>query len=204
MHTTLGLSLTDRMSLSRGRTLDLTLALLGSLLIAASAQLALYLPISPVPVTGQTFAVLLVGFALGWRRGLLSLALYLGEGLLGLPVFAGGGSGIPWLLGPTGGYLLGFLFAAGLVGALAERGFDRRWSSTLLAFALGQAVIYLFGALWLSTFVGLQDAYSTGVAPFLVGDLLKAVLAAVFLPFAWRLLGEGRRSGSAETDHKLN
>lgn len=122
---------------------DLALALAGSWLVALLSQLLI--PIQPVPITGQTFGVLLVGAALGWRKGALALLLYVLQGVAGLPFFAGGASGIARLLGPTGGYLIGFVFAAALTGWLSERGWDRRFLSTLLAMALGNAVIYLLG-----------------------------------------------------------
>lgn len=167
---------------------DLALILLGSLVVAASAQISFHLDL--VPITGQTFGVLLVGMALGSRRGALALALYLAEGAAGLPVFAEGKLGIAALLGPTGGYLLGFVAAAWLVGLLAERGFDRNLFSTLAAMAAGNIVIYAFGLAWLQTFTGgPEGALAAGLYPFLIGDAIKAVLAALLLPGAWKLLG---------------
>ncbi len=174
---------------------DISLIVLGSLFVAAMAQLSI--PLQPVPITGQTLAVLLVGMVLGSRRGGLALAAYLGEGLAGLPVFAEAKSGIATLLGPTGGYLVGFIAAAWLVGLLAERGFDRSLFKTFLAMVVGNLVIYGFGLAWLSTFsfvsgfVGEAGLLSLGMFPFLVGDALKAVLTALLLPGAWELLGNG-------------
>ncbi len=185
---TIALKITHRAFPSHGLLVDAVLVILGSFLIGLSAQAVVRLPFTPVPITGQTFAVLLVGFALGWQRGALSLALYLLEGAMGLPVFSSGGFGVTWLLGPTGGYLLGFVPAAGLVGYLAEHGVDRHWYTTLLAFALGQFVIYLVGASWLSVFVGVGSAIQAGVLPFLIGDVIKAVLAALALPLAWKFV----------------
>lgn len=167
---------------------DVGLVLGGSLLIALSAQVSIHLPFSPVPVTGQTFAVLLVGALLGWQRGALAVLAYLVEGLSGLPVFAGGLAGPAVLLGPTGGYLLGFVAAAGLTGWLAERGWDRRSGSMLLAMLLGSTVIYLFGVPRLAAFVGWDAALAAGLWPFLIGDVFKAVLAMLLLPLGWRLL----------------
>ena len=175
---------------------DAALVLAGSLLIALSAQVAILLPFSPVPVTGQTLAVLLVGALLGSRRGSLAVLTYVVQGLAGLPVFAGGAFGLARLLGPTGGYLVGFVAAAFLVGLLAERGWDRRVSTTAAAMTLGNLVIYATGALWLAAFVGgLDQALAMGVAPFILGDLLKIGAAALLLPAGWKMLGwSGHRS----------
>lgn len=169
---------------------DAALVLAGSLLIALSAQVAILLPFSPVPVTGQTLAVLLVGALLGSRRGSLAVMTYIAQGLVGLPVFAGGAFGLARLFGPTGGYLIGFVAAAYLVGLLAERGWDRRVLTTAAAMALGNVVIYAIGALWLAPFVGgLDKALAAGVLPFIPGDLLKIGAAALLLPAGWKLLG---------------
>ncbi|MCS7323908.1 MAG: biotin transporter BioY [Anaerolineae bacterium] len=157
-----------------------------SWLVALLAQISI--PLQPVPITGQTFGVLLAGAALGARRGALALLAYLAQGLIGLPFFAGGTSGMARLLGPTGGYLVGFVAAAALVGWLSERGWDRRFISTFAAMALGNLVIYALGAPWLAQFVGWERALSAGVLPFLPGDAIKALLAALALPSAWALI----------------
>lgn len=167
---------------------DATLVVAGSLLVALLAQFAVPLPFSPVPVTGQTLAVLMVGMLLGSRRGGLALLTYLAEGAMGLPVLAGGAAGLARLTGPTGGYLVGFVAAAFLVGWLAERGWDRRPETTLLAMLLGNAVIYAFGLPWLAHFVGTERVLSLGLLPFLAGDLGKALLAMALLPWGWQLL----------------
>lgn len=161
----------------------------GTLFIALSARLAIPLPFSPVPVTGQTLAVLLMGALLGSRRGSLCLLAYLAEGALGLPVFAGGTAGPARLIGPTGGYLVGFLAAAFLVGMLAEKGWDRRVGTTFLAMLLGNVVIYAFGLPWLTRFVGSEKALALGLLPFIPGDLAKLFLATMLLPSGWKLLG---------------
>lgn len=159
---------------------------LASLVIAGAAQVAIPLPFTPVPLTGQTFGVLLTGMALGSRRGALAVALYLLEGALGLPVFAGGAAGLVKLLGPTGGYLAAFPLAAFVAGLLAERGWDRKPGTTVVGMLLASAVIFLLGALWLARFVGgLGPAVVQGVLPFLPGDLVKASLAAGLLPATW-------------------
>jgi biotin transport system substrate-specific component len=135
-------------------------------------------------------AVLLVGALLGSRRGSLAVLVYIAQGLAGLPVFAGGAAGPARLLGPTGGYLVGFVLAAYLVGLLAERGWDRRVGTTAAAMALGNVVIYAVGALWLAVFVGgLVPALTAGVLPFIPGDLVKIAAAALLLPAGWKLLG---------------
>lgn len=166
------------------------LVVAGSLLIAGAAQIQIPLPFSPVPITLQTLAVLLIGATLGAKRGALSVALYLAEGSLGLPFFAGGTAGIASLLGPRGGYLVGFVAAAGLVGWLIERGAGRTFARAVGAFALGQLVIYALGVSWLAQFLGLNQAILAGVVPFLVGDALKIAVAASTLPFAAKALGK--------------
>jgi biotin transport system substrate-specific component len=169
--------------LSRGR--DLALVLLGALATALLARMEI--PLEPVPITGQTLGVLLTGALLGSRRGAASLGAYLLLGAAGLPMWAGGSAGMARLLGPTGGYLLGFVPAAWCVGWLSERGWDRRVWSTVLAMALGTAVIHLCGVLWLSQFVGWPRVFHVGVLPFLPGDAMKIVLAALALPSGWAL-----------------
>ncbi len=163
---------------------SLLLVLAGSGLLAISAKLQV--PFWPVPMTMQTFAVLLIGMTFGWRLGAATVVLYLAEGAAGLPVFAGGG-GIAYLAGPTAGYLLGFVIAAALVGRLAELGWDRRVSTTAMAMLLGNLAIYGLGLLWLGTVVGYGKVFAVGMLPFLPGDALKLALAAAVLPAAWRL-----------------
>ena len=172
-----------------GLVYDVALVTVGSALIALSARIAIPLPFSPVPITGQTFAVLLIGALLGSRRGALAVILYLLEGTAGLPFFAGGSGGLARLAGPTGGYLIGFVAAAFTVGLLAERGWDRRVWSTVLAMLAGNAIIYACGLPWLGRFVGEGNVLSLGLLPFIPGDLLKLALAAITLPAGWRLLG---------------
>jgi biotin transport system substrate-specific component len=167
---------------------DLLLVTAGALFVAALSQVKIPLPFTPVPLTGQTFAVLLVGAALGAKRGLGSIGLYLLLGACGLPFFAGGASGLSYLSGPTLGYLVGFVAAAALTGFLADRGLDRKVSTALLAFLAGQAVIYLFGLAWLTVLLGFQQAVLVGLVPFLLGDALKIGAAALALPAAWKLV----------------
>lgn len=164
------------------------LVLGGTLLLALSAQVAVPLPFSPVPVTGQTFAVLLVGAALGARLGAATVLLYLAEGAAGLPVFAPGPTvGIARLAGPTGGYLAGFVLAAFVVGLLAERGWDRRIPTAIAAMLAGEAVIYAVALPLLARFVPAERLLDAGLWPFVAGDLYKLALAALALPLAWRV-----------------
>ena len=178
-----------------GRYLSLPLQLgaviAGSLLLWASAKVQV--PFYPVPITLQTFAVLVIGAAFGWRLALATVALYLAQGAMGLPVFAGTpekGIGLAYMAGPTGGYLLGYLPAAAVLGWLAERGWDRNAITMALAMLIGNIVIYVPGLFWLGTVVGWdKPVLAWGLTPFLLGDLLKLVLAAVLLPAAWQLVG---------------
>ena len=167
----------------------LALVIAFSLLTALAAQVAIPLPWTPVPLTGQTFAVLLTGALLGSRLGALAMAAYLIEGASGLPFFAAGGSGLHRLLfSPTSGYLLAYPAAAFVVGLLAERGWDRRFVTAAAAMAVGSILILLSGWAWLTRFVGPEGAWVAGVAPFLIGDVIKIVLAAAVLPSGWALL----------------
>jgi biotin transport system substrate-specific component len=167
----------------------------GAALTAVAAQLSLKLPWTPVPYTGQTAAVLLVGTALGPRLGAASMALYILVGALGMPVFAGGAYGAEQLLGITGGYLVGFVVAAALVGHLADRRWDRSPGGASLLMALGNLVIYLVGVPVLAIAGGLPltGAIYHGAVVFLPWDAFKIVVAALALPLAWRLTGEGER-----------
>jgi biotin transport system substrate-specific component len=168
----------------------------GAGLVAAAAQISIPLPFTPVPITGQTFAVVLVGASLGALDGTASLALYLLIGIAGAPVYADGSHGWAVISGATGGYLIGFLLAATLTGALAQRGWDRRFSSATAAMLSGNVVIYLVGLSWLAVDLdtSLEKTLELGLYPFIVGDLLKLYLAAALLPSAWKLLGGiGRR-----------
>jgi len=165
---------------------DAAMIVVASLVTALAAQVAMPLPWSPVPVTGQTFAVLLSAMALGARRAFLAQVLYLAEGVAGLPVFAGGAAGAHILLGPTAGYLAAFPLAAALTGFLAERGWDRRFVTTMAAMLLGSAVIFASGLAWLARFVPAEHLMSTGFLPFVPGDLIKSALAAIAFPAAWR------------------
>jgi len=178
------------------RVRHIALVLAGTLLIVLAAQVRFYLPNDPfVPVTGQTFAVLLVGGALGFRRGIASASLYLVLGLVGLPVFAEGSHGLSVVLGATGGYLVGFILAAAVIGRLAELGWDRNAFGSIGAMVLGSVLVYAVGVPWLAitTSHPLDWAIANGLAPFLPGDFLKIALAAAAFPTAWWIVG--RRPG---------
>lgn len=169
------------------RTVAVSTALVvaGTALTAGAAQLSV--PLWPVPITGQTLAVLVVGSALGARRGALSMVLYVMLGLVGLPVFADGASGAGVLLGPSGGYLLGFVAAAAVVGWVAERFGDRRFTAALLSFALGTVVTFAAGMLWLAVSLGLdlQHTLEYGLYPFVVGGIAKALIGAGVTSLGW-------------------
>lgn len=179
---------------------DVTMVVAGSLLIAGLAQISIKLPFTPVPISGQTLGVLLVGTSLGWLRGGLALALYLAEIAIGLPFAAESQGGIAQLTlsTPSGGFLWGFLAASLLMGWLSNQGWDRSLRSSISVMLLGTAVIYLFGLPWLhasptfAAFLGhqpsIQETLEAGLYPFVVGDLLKLLAAACALPLAWRLI----------------
>jgi biotin transport system substrate-specific component len=180
-----GQVLADLLPASRVR--DAALVLGGAALTGLAAQISVPVPGSPVPVTGQTFAALLVGTALGAGRGFLSLALYLLAGMAGVPWFAQGGSGAG---APSLGYVLGMLLASTVVGALARRGADRNVWRTAGTMVLGEAIIYAVGVPYLALATGMSAsaAIAAGLTPFLIGDALKAALAMGLLPTAWKLV----------------
>ena len=186
-------------SLPRTLTRSGTTIVLAVALTALAAQVAIPVPGSPVPVTGQTFAVLLTAAALGPARGLAAQALYLAVGLAGLPVFASASHGGSVVFGASGGYLVGFLAAAVIAGWGARHGADRSPLRTLLLFAVASGVIYLIGTAWLCLDTGMTASagIAAGVTPFLPGDAVKALLAAGLLPGAWWLAGRGAGNGNA-------
>jgi biotin transport system substrate-specific component len=159
-----------------------------SLLTALSAQVVI--PLGPVPITGQTFAVLLTGALLGSRLGAMAMIAYLIEGASGLPFFAGGAAGLAHLMGPTGGYLIAFPAAAFITGAFAEQGWDRKYLSAVAAMAAGSVVIILCGCLWFSFLTRTSPlvAFQFTVLKFIPGDIIKILLAAAVLPTGWKLL----------------
>ena len=171
---------------------EIVLVVTGSILIAFAAQFYFPLPFSPVPITGQTFAVLLLAALYGHNRGGLTVLTYLILGIAGRPVFASGTFGIATIIGPTGGYLVGFLPAAYIVGFLSKKGWDRKVWTTATSMIIGNVVIYLVGTTWLSRFVGWDNVLQTGLIPFLIGDGAKIVLATLLLPTGWKLINRSR------------
>ncbi len=172
-------------------TRNVILAVLGSLALWASAKVQV--PFYPVPMTLQTLVVLGLGAVMGWRLAGATVMLYLAQGAAGLPVFAGTpekGLGLVYMAGPSGGYLVGFIFAAMLVGYLAQSGASKNVFKMFAAMVLGTAVIYLLGVGWLANLIGLEKAITFGLLPFLYGDLLKAALAAGIFPAIWSLVGK--------------
>jgi biotin transport system substrate-specific component len=183
--------------LPRTTAVSMGLVVSFALLTALAAQVTIPLPFTPVPISGQTFAVLLSGAALGSRLGATSQMLYWGLGALGLPFYAEAGGGWEHATGATAGYLVGFVVAAYVVGALAERRQDRTVATAIPAFLTGSVIIYLFGVSWLwysvESFTTADQAIAAGLTPFVIGDIIKIVLAGVALPTAWKLVGSARR-----------
>jgi biotin transport system substrate-specific component len=176
-----------------GLATDIVLVLAGTALVAAAAQVSI--PFEPVPLTGQTFAVLLVGSSLGAIRGAVSLSLYLCLGVAGAPIYADGRHGWGIITGPTGGYIVGFVVAACVTGYLAERGWDRRFPSAVGAMLTGNVIVYAVGLPWLAVVLdtNFDTTLDLGLYKFVPGDLLKLYLAAALLPTAWRVVGRMRR-----------
>jgi biotin transport system substrate-specific component len=181
--------LADTLPASAVRDILLVVAYAG--LVGLLAQVVILLPFTPVPITGQTFGVLLGGMALGWRRAAAGMALYVALGLVGLPWFASGAGGFAILRAPSFGYLIGFFVAALVLGRLAEMRFDRNPLLTLGAMIAGNVIIYLFGVSWLMAVihVDLATGVALGLTPFLLGDAIKALLAAGLLPATWKVIG---------------
>ena len=178
------------------RARHLALILIGTLLIALSARISVYVGDNPVPFTGQTFGVLLSAGALGFRRGVAASALYVLLGIVGVPVFAGGDHGVERLLGPSGGYLIGFVLASALIGRLAELGWDRNLLGSIGAMLIGSVAIYAIGVPWLAyTYLGgdLGQGVTIGLVPYVLWDAVKLLLAAAAFPAAWWFVG--RRPG---------
>jgi biotin transport system substrate-specific component len=179
-------------ALPRTWVVSVVLVVAAAALTALAAQWRIYLPFTPVPITGQTFAVLLTGAALGWKLGAAGQLLYVVAGVLGAPVFTDGSSGVEVITGATGGYLIGFIFAAGLVGWMAEHRQDRTFPTMFTAFIVGSFIIYGFGVIGLMIIfdMSLNEAIVAGVVPFVLGDLIKAAAAGLLLPGSWKVIGE--------------
>lgn len=188
--------LADRIA-TRSLATDLGLIAAGTALTAAAAQISI--PMWPVPITGQTFAVLFVGTVLGATRGAISMGFYMLLGAVGLPIFTAGKSGLAYIAGPTGGYLIGFVLAAVVTGWLAQRQWDRKVLGTFVSFLAGTVAIYAVGLPWLSVALGqlglphdLAATLQAGLLPFIPGDILKAALAAALVPTTWKLLNRSK------------
>ena len=177
-------TLVDRL-LTRSIATDVVLVAAGAALTAVAAQISV--PLWPVPITGQTLAVLIVGSSLGALRGSLSMILYAVLGIIGLPVFSDQTHGLSIVLGPTGGYIIGFIFSAALTGWLAQRNWDHRILGAIASFAAGTLVTFAIGIPWLAAVLhlNLAQALAGGLYPFIVGGIIKALLAAVFIRLAW-------------------
>ncbi len=172
------------------RWMEIPILISFNLILVVSAYLSINLPFSPVPITGQTLGVLLVVMALGRVRGTAVVLAYLLEGVAGLPVFAGGKGGMVALMGPTGGYLLGFLLAAHVVGYLSDKGWYAGYIKSIAAMSLGTAIIFATGLSWLSAMVPAGSVLAMGLYPFVPGALIKIALAAVVLPTVCRFVGK--------------
>lgn len=169
------------------------LAVAGALALTLSAKAQV--PFYPVPMTLQTLVVLVLGASFGLRLSLASVSLYLAEGLAGLPVFAGTpekGLGLAYIMGPTGGFLIGFLVAAAFIGYCAERGWDKSLLKLFAIMAAGHGLIFVFGFAWLASLIGPQAAFAAGVAPFFAATLVKTLLATAIVPGLWKLAGSLR------------
>jgi biotin transport system substrate-specific component len=192
----------DLLAANRGRTArllaDVVLVAGSAAAVGALAQIAIRLPFTPVPITGQTLGVLLAGTALGWRRAAASMAVYAVAGLTGVPWFADHASGY---VGASFGYIVGFFFAATVCGYLASRGTDRSVPKALAAMVVGDIVVYAFGLPWLAVDLHLTAGatLTEGFTPFLAGDAIKCVVAACLLPAAWKIAGPRPRREAAET-----
>lgn len=186
--------LADLLPTVRQRTVVLVIA--GALLTAAASQIRIPLGFTPVPINLATFAAALAGGALGARRGVASMGLYLVLGVIGFPFFAGANGGWDYFTGATGGYLLCYPIMAAIVGYAAERGRDRHVGPFIVAIVMANLVVYTVGALWLAHVVGVPlfgwegSAFSMGVRPFLAGDVVKMIAAGVLFPVTWRLIGD--------------
>ena len=178
---------------------DIALVVGAAIFVGLLAQVNIHLGFTPVPITGQTLGVLLAGSALGWRRGSIAMALYVVAGIIGVPWYSGHAHGWTAATGATGGYLLGFIAAAAVCGLLAQQGNDRKVVPAMGSMVVGNIVIYAFGVTWLAHYlhVSLSKAITLGATPFLLGDFIKIVIAALILPASWKLIDWTRKGSDA-------
>ena len=178
---------------------DIALVVGAAIFVGLLAQVNIHLGFTPVPITGQTLGVLLAGSALGWRRGSIAMALYVVAGIIGVPWYSGHAHGWTAATGATGGYLLGFIAAAAVCGLLAQQGNDRKVVPAMGSMVVGNIVIYAFGVTWLahSLHVSLSKAITLGATPFLLGDFIKIIIAALILPASWKLVDWTRKGSDA-------
>jgi biotin transport system substrate-specific component len=181
--------------LSNKAVFEAVLVVAGVLFVALLAQIRFYLPFTPVPIVASTMGVLLVGSLLGTRLGVISMLVYLAVGAIGMPVFAAGNSGIAYMQGATLGYLVAYPVVAAVMGWFAERGWDQRIGTNIIALVIGSLIFYVLGAGWLAfgLGLGLTAAITQGVLPFIIGDTVKIAIAIGVLPGAWRLLGSNKQ-----------
>ena len=177
---------------------DIALVVGAALFVGVLAQINIHLSFTPVPITGQTLGVLLAGSALGWKRGSIAMALYMVLGIVGVPWYSNHTHGWSVATGATGGYLFGFIVAAAVCGRFASRGNDRKVLPAMGSMVVGNVIIYAFGVTWLahSIHVSLSKAVTLGLTPFLLGDAIKVIIAALILPGAWTLVDRARKSDS--------
>ena len=171
---------------------EIQILLTFNMLLVACSYISINLPFSPIPITGQTFGILLVAMVLGRVRGTAVVLAYLLEGAAGMPVFAGGTAGIAKFFGPTGGYLLGFLVSAYLVGYLADKGWDKSYGKTLIAMIAGTAIIFICGLAQLSFFVPMETLLIMGLTPFIAGAIIKIAVASAILPSVWKYINHSK------------
>ncbi len=169
---------------------NICLSFMGACILALCAQISVALPFTPVPVTAQSLAVLLIGAAFGAKRAFATTCLYIVFGLIGLPVFSAGAAGLATLSGVTGGYLIGFVFAATIMGYAGDKAKDRSLSTALVTFLLGHIIIFACGLTWLSFYVPTNKVISLGLMPFLPGMVFKTVLAAIIMPGLWKFVSK--------------
>ncbi len=165
---------------------DVLIILIGSIIMMTLSKVSFYLPFTPIPITAQSLGILVIGSSFGMKRAFFSSVVYVGSGLLGAPVFSGGKYGLQALMGPTGGYIIGFIVAASLMGFYGDRCRDRTFLSSYLIFFLGHFIIFTFGIIWLGLFVSLDRVLALGFYPFIPGMIIKTVLAGTLTPLIWK------------------